>query len=131
MNEVKLLEFLRSSNDPLSEEFLSHKNPRQLRKYLEYSSNKKEKLLSILRVKYGTQLNKYMDHIYSGGRSKYQYITDGIDFITHLRTKCRIDLDLYMYITELYAQQQIINEINLELAKRVEFEEIDLDKTIS
>lgn len=127
MDTAKLMELLRAEKDPNSEKFLSKKSTGCLQRNLTWARTKKEKNLDILNINYGSDIQKYIDTVYSGGRSKYNYIKNGIDFIHHLRTHCKISNRLYHYISDLYSYQQMVINIQYELSKRIVFEELNLD----
>lgn len=124
METSDLLEVLRSELNITEYSYLKNKSTEQLQKNLEFCNENKIKIISILKMKYWPLLTSIINNMFKG-RSKYTYITNGIDFIHHIRTRCCAPEDLYNYISELYVYQLQETHINNELITRTIF--IDLE----
>lgn len=93
----------------------------------ELAKEKQRDILQNLSSKYAKNLTKIVSNLFSSGRSRYNYIVDGVDFIHHVRTKTRSPIDLYLMLVDLYSVRQQVLKYEDELARRVEFIEINID----
>lgn len=121
-----LLEFLRSKE--VSSEDLSstlRKLPDDVIELrLSNLNEMKNRLTSNLKVNYWDEITLLIDGVFKN-RSKYNYITDGVDFLGHIRT--RTNLTIYNYIAELFAIQEIMSSLQAEKRKRVNYTELNID----
>jgi len=125
-----VLELLRSSYNEETCEYLKSRSNSLILTNLQNANNYKEKLVKNLET-HTKQLEVILDNLFRNGRSKYNYIVDGIDFISHVRTKTEGSVDLYDTLTELYSIESQIADINKELSRRLIFSEIDVEAIMS
>lgn len=121
-----VLEFLRSSYNEENCEYLKKRSNDTLRNNLQKAIEYEEKLIEQL-TSYTHTLSLILNNLFRNGRSKYNYIVDGVDFISHVRTKTNCPDGLYDILLELYTIEGQIAEINKELSSRLIFAEIDVD----
>lgn len=62
------------------------------------------------------------------GRSKYTYIIDGRDFLTHVYT--RTSKRLYNHLVDLYSVQYLYTKYEYELRSRIPYSTLDCDEII-
>ena len=121
-----LFEFLRSKNtSPDSDDILNTISDDVLNTRIIILTGIQGKLISCLKVNYWDEVSMILSTVYNN-HSKYNYITDGIDFVGHVRKKATFPV--YMYIGELFAVQEILQSIQKELRKRIEHIELNIDE---
>lgn len=130
MKLTDVLEYLHASYEDDECEFMKKRHSDTLRRNLQWFKLMESKIVTKIKSNHYEEIEEVMRDLYKGGKSRYNYLKNGIDFINHVRTKTQASEELYECLVMLLTVEQSITEINRELNNRIEFKILDIDSIV-